>query len=254
MIPIGSIIKFITEKSEFVLGGLFVAALVFGVIQCDRKQYFKAEEQKQRKNIEALNDSVTYYENRAGELTAQKQAFQTDVKQLKTLNDSLYKELKKEKDKVDYISQITANISSDTTEFDSTSATSTGVNAWRFNWNLSRRGDGWQRILEGYTFFKIDDTGIPYDPNTILTRDILNMQLVTGIRDVNGRKKIFVRSTYPNIQFTQIQGAIIDQGVGSDPNKPSRFGIGFNVGGSLSADGTIAPTLNVGLNWNLIRF
>lgn len=249
---IQKIISFVSDHLEFVLVAGLVASIVFGVTQCDRKQYWKKQEQKQRNNIEALNDSVTTYKNKVGELVYQKQLYQTDIEQLETLNDSLYEEVQKEKDKVNQISIVTAAISEDTMRADSVERVTVGDRRWQFNWQASQFGEGWSRILQGHAFVRVDSFAIPYNFDLFITRNQLNTQIITGIKEENGRKKIFVKSPYPNIKFINIQGAILDEKV-SKVQKSSRFGIGPNISFSVTPDGTFVPTVGFGVNFNVIK-
>lgn len=242
---------FDAENQRFLLLVALVGVLAFGFSQCERKQAFKVEVQKQKNNIEALQDSVGFYENKAGELTAEKLALQSDKQQLKSLNENLYNELEKEKDKVDQLTQVNAELVADTSEVDTTSTNQIDDNHWRFDWNLSRSGDQWERVLKGYTEFYIKPSGVPYNPNTMITRDLLRLQFITGITDDDGKKRIFVRSSYPNLKVTDIQGAIIEES--APVSTPSRFGLGLQLGGGYTPKG-FQPYVGFGINYNIIRF
>lgn len=246
------ILGFILDKDNhrFLLLAGLVVAIFIGVQQCNKKQEYKQDVTKQKNNIAALQDTVGYYENKAGELTADKLALQTDKKQLKTLNKNLYDELEKERDHVEQLTQINTELVADSSEVDTTSTNQLDDNHWRFDWNLSRSGEQWRRVLTGYTEFYIDSSGVPFNPNTMITRDLLRMQLITGILDDDGQKRIFVRSTYPNLKVTDIQGAIIRE---SPINKsPSRFGLGLTLGGGYTPQG-FQPYVGLGINYNFIR-
>lgn len=239
------------ENQRFILLVALVGALVFGFTQCEKKQAFKLEVDKQKNNIAALQDSVGYYENKAGELTAEKLALQSDKEQLKSLNKDLYDELEKEQDKVEQLTKTNAELVADSSEVDTTSTNQLDDNHWRFDWNLSRSGDDWERVLTGYTEFYIKPTGVPYNPNTMITKDLLRLQFVTGITDDDGQKRIFFRSSYPNLKVTDIQGAIIEES--APVSTPSRFGLGFHLGGGYTPKG-FQPYVGFGINYNIIRF
>lgn len=250
---LGKITGFLLDKSNhrFILLFALIGSIFITFTQCNAKKDYKQKVQMERNNIEALGDSVRYYENKAGQLTAEKMALQTSEKRLEKLNTELKQELEKEEDNVEYLTKINAELKADTTQADSTNTTELESGEWKFDWNLSRQGDQWKRVLEGYTEFKIDSTGIPYNPNTQITKDLLNLSIITGIRDDDGKKQIFVRSTYPNLNITNIQGAILEQP--RLERKPSRFGIGPSLGGGYTLDG-FQPFVGITLNYNLIRF
>lgn len=243
---------FDAKNQRFLLLAGLVIALFLGFQQCEAKKEYKAEVQKQKNNIEALNDSVRYYENEAGELTAQKRALETDKEQLKTLNENLHEELEKERDRVKYLSEINAELKADSTKADTTSTSEIGNEHWRFDWNLTRSGQDWKRVLAGYTEFNIDSTGTPYNPNTEILKDLIRLKFITGITESDGTKEIFVRSSYPNLKVRDIEGAIIDEEF-REESEPSRFGIGLGLGYGYTPDG-FQPTVSLNLNYNLITF
>lgn len=243
---------FDAKNQRFLLLVGLVLTIFFGFQQCEAKKEYKAEVQKQKNNIEALNDSVRYYRNEAGELTARKRALETDKEQLKTLNEDLHEELKKEQDRVEYLSEINAELKTDSTRADTTNTVQVGNEHWRFDWNLTRTGQDWRRVLTGYTEFNIDSTGTPYNPNTEILKDLIRLKFITGIKKSNGYKEIFLRSTYPNLEIKDIEGAIIRDEFREQSN-PSRFGIGLSVGSGYTPDG-FQPFVGATLNYNLIQF
>lgn len=239
------------ENQRFLLLIALVGALVFGFNQCERKQAFEVEVEKQKNNIAAMQDSVTYYENEAGELTAEKLALQADKEQLETLNKDLHEEIEKEQDRVEQLTQVNAELRSDTSETDTTSTIEIEKDQWRFDWNLSRSGERWDRVLTGYTEFYIKSPGVPYNPTTKITKDLIRLQFTTGVTEDEGQRSIFIRSSYPNLRVTDIQGAIIEE---STPvSTPSRFGVGFHLGGGYTPQG-FQPYVGFGFNYNLITF
>jgi len=220
----------------------------------DKYKEQQAETQRQINNIEALQDSVTTYRNRAGELTSQKSALQTDKEQLRTLNEDLADELDKERGNVEYLSNIITRLRRDSVGVDTTIITMVDPDTYKLDWSFEDSGDGWYQSLKGYTQIQTDTTGVPYNPNTTISEQILDMKLTTGITEEDGKRKIFVRSNYPYLNFTDIDGAILGP-VRTEDTSPDRWGLGFHGGYGYSfGNSNFTPYIGVGINYNLIRW
>ena len=86
---IGDLIKRIQIKDV-----IFVAIIVImGLFWCRSCQNKSIMQDRYENNIEALCDTISYLENKNGELIATKCAFETDVNTLKSLNEELYNEI-----------------------------------------------------------------------------------------------------------------------------------------------------------------
>jgi len=258
-----TIIEFITKNVKLVLLILLGIAIILGLHYRDNYKQQVQETQKQIQNIEALNDSVHTYKNKAGELTSEKKALQTDKKQLKTLNKELSKELSKEKGNVKQLTQLVTQLKGDTGSVNTSDAQvvnsdsskdSTSISRYKFTWEKSSSGDKWSKMLEGYFVVEANNSYTPKIIENKITKDLLNMEIFTGVKDINGHPTIFVRSTYPNLKFTDINGAIIDNKKLSN-TKNSRWGLGIGIGyGFNTNSGTFSPVIEAGIHYNLVRF
>jgi hypothetical protein len=85
----------------------------------------------------------------------------------------------------------------------------------------------------------------------------MGIKFYTGIKERERQIEIFVRSDYPGFSVSSIEGALID------PRKsevirsyfpPKKWGLGPQVGGTISREGKISPYLGIGLSYNFIRF
>lgn len=252
-----TILEFILDKDNqrFILLILFAITLIGAIQYRDSYKDQVQETQKQINNIEALNDSVTTYRNLAGELTSEKSALQTDREQLRSLNEDLADELDKEKGNVEYLSNVITRLRRDSVGVDTTIIVEVDPDTWKLSWEREESGEGWYQNIEGYTEFRIDTSGTPQNPNTVLVEQTLDMKITTGITEEDGKRKIFIRSNYPYLNFTDIDGAILGPVQSSTETKSSRWGIGISggYGYSLGSD-NFNPYIGIGINYDIIQF
>lgn len=263
MIGIGSIVKFVTNNVKLILVALLVASSVTAFAYIDKYKDQLYETQKQINNIEALNDSVRTYRNNADELTSTKLALQTDKEQLKTLNSNLSEELEKEKGDVESLTQLVTELQGDTGDATTSEGEVVGgatvmadvsLQRYKFTWEKSSSGEKWSKVLEGYFVVEADSSYKPKIIENKITKDMLDMEIITGIKDDDGQKSIFVRSIYPNLTFTDINGAILDD-IGREERTPSRWGIGPVVGyGYGVSESKFGFYLGIGVQYSFIRF
>lgn len=220
--------------------------------QISKKNEFKERLEVQRNNIAALQDSVRDYRTKTGELGQEKLALQVTVEDLKIANEELSEELEKEKGNVKTITKVETVVERDTVFVDSSRISQVGLNSYKIDWTHYEDGKGWSRRVSGYsTFYFNFNNDTPYGPETVITTDFLNTSIVTGIVERDGKKTIFVRSAYPYMTFTKINGAVIDDELYSSPK---RWGIGPSLGYALDVYSFRPfPYIGIGVNYNIIR-
>jgi len=191
-------------------------------------------------NVSALKDTMRVVKTKNGELESVKLALLADKESLKNLSDSLYNEVKIEKGKVKYI--VTTNV---VVKHDTVNAQNIVVTDSSIQWIYDREDSGGARHLAGISTKAV----------TKITRDELSLNLVTGLKERDDKKlEIFVRSKYPGVTFSSIEGAVLD------PTKPvvvppsKRFSFGPCVSAVLDPTGVIRYGLGVSVQWGLLRF
>lgn len=256
---INKIFNFLSGLSkEQLLIALCVLSLVFSAYQYVKKNEFKQKYQASQSNIAVLTDSLETYINKNGDLVAERSILQTDKEELKTLNKNLSEDLEAEKGRVSFLQKLLAEAESDTVYIDTTTVEQTPEGQYTLSWEYENRGDRYYRYLEGYVSFYWDSVAVaPIDIQSVIEKDILQMELITGIREREGRPYIFARSTYPGLEFTNIEGALLNPDWFSKP-KPDikRWGIGVQGGYGLlfREDIVTGPYIGVGVSYNFIRF
>lgn len=184
-------LKKITVKDivYFIVIFVLTACLSFSVSKCSdaRLEY--------KNNIEALNDTVRYYQDKNGNLVATKRAFEAELKDLKLLNEDLYNEIKSLKAKGNvtsgvHFSGVVENSPQDTTYIVSYDTISRGFyKDFAFNNEY--------RVLEGNVSYQNDIVGVK------ITKDQMFFDYIVVIDDKNN---IMIRSTNPYIKYNEISG------------------------------------------------
>lgn len=210
-------------------------------------------------NVKALNDSIRITENKLGDIEAAKQVLVSSKKELDKLNKELAAELDKEKGRVYNLTQLVAklkNIPKDTIIiYDEITHYANGD--YGIKWSNDTIYNKYNfRKLSGETFFKVVDATV-IKLNTKLYNDELGFNLVTGLRKLDGKIEIFVRSDYPGFNITKLDGAIIDPH--KDPllkefTKKKKWVVGPGIFIGLSGEGKLVPILGGGITYNLFSF
>lgn len=194
-------------------------------------------------NIEALNDTIKYYQDKNGNLVATKLAFESDIKTLKLLNKNLYDQIDSLKLKRNNVSQIVyvggeiINQPKDTiyrVQYDTISRGFTKD----FNFNDD------YRLLEGNVNYFNDTLGVH------INKDIVKFDYTVAI-DKDSR--IYIKSTNPYVKYNEISGFTLPKehpkhwsldafGTYNYSNVDNFYDIGLSLGYSLSRF-TIGPQI-----------
>jgi hypothetical protein len=230
-------------------------------MQCDRNTKLKTQYNISNNNIKALNDSVRIIKNKAGELQYEKYVLIAEKNNLKLLNENLNNEVKKQKNSVIYISTAYANLKTKIDELstensslkDSLSLTlnKNGDTIYNINWNFDKKFDNNNfRVIEGKTKLKYSNKNI-YSLGSDLTKFDMGINLVTGLEEKNGQISIFIKSDYPDLTFSKIDGALVDVNkseVLKKLMKQPKFIIGPQVGfGTVISNSGLQPTFYIGI-------
>ncbi len=146
-------------------------------------------------NIEALNDTIRYYQDKNGNLVATKRAFESDIKTLKILNQDLYNQIKNLKAKgnvttATYFSGVIDNPKQDTMYVVSHDTISKG-----FQRDFAFNND--YRTLEGNVTYRNDTVGVNIDKDQVL------FDYVIALDDKNN---IMIKSANPYVKFNEMTG------------------------------------------------
>lgn len=253
---------------------MFIVIVVLVILflrGCSEAERLRAEIRMKENNIIALKDTVRIEKTRSGEMQQVKAILMTDMKELRELNKNLYDEVKDQKDKVYYISQITSQLNDKLKNWnpggDHTYDPVSGTD--NISWNFDTTGTDWGRRISGRTSFRIASTctGYTVTPQSSYLENLsYNFSITTGLKESQkfpGQLEIFVNSSYPGMTFDRIDGSLVNP---SDlkkylpSDKPKRWSIGpyagFGYGITLQKTPQLVPTfgLGVGIQYKVISF
>ena len=212
---------------------LLVLSLTISINRCSNVS------REYKNNIEALNDTIKYYQDKHGNLVATKLAFESDINTLKLLNRSLYDQIDSLKLKKDNVAQIIyvggqiENPKKDTAYVISHDTISKGFSK-DFNFNNK------YRVLEGNVDYQNDSLGI------FINKDIINFDYTVAMDKDN---RIYIKSTNPYVKYSEISGFTIPQ----EKQKHWSLGIFGNYNYSPTHNFKYLD-LGMGLNYTIKKF
>jgi hypothetical protein len=231
---------------------IVVLALLY-LKQCNRSSNLNSDLKIANMNQLVLNDSITTYKDKAGDLTYQKGILIASEKELKDLNKELYNEVKDLKGNPKIVIQERIRIKevpfAVPTYITQYPDGYTGLN-WRRDTTYSA---GNYQYLSGETKFIYDSLGIR-NPTTFINTNEIGISFITGIKEGKDHYEIFIKSDYPGFTVTDIQGSILDKKMVTTNESsvvfgPSiGYGVVFNPSGNISHGVTVGVTATFNLN------
>lgn len=232
-----SIIKNIWTKykSQIILGLALVVSLIFLWASCSNNINLKNSYDI---NTRALTDTIEYYQTKSGKLAVEKSILQGDIKDLKQLNEDLYKKVKdlevKKPEQVVYVETEIVNDVHDTVY-----VVDPLLSYQRKDFNFNNQ---W-RTLEGFIELKDNTLGLN------ITQDKVFVNYTLAIKD----NHVYLTSSNPFVQYNEIQGITLPKkqkpmfSIGVGPV----FGMGY---GFLNKQFDVFAGIAITANYNLITF
>lgn len=195
--------------------------------------FWSKHQQKQqfKDNIDILNDSISTYELKTGDLVAEKEVLQTSNKDIKDqlyIKDSTLSLLVQKYRKV----QSTTTVNT-VTKIDSILIRAKSLDSLNFEFSHNAK---WFDISGSYNDERllIDSLTLPNTQNIVIgvKKGLFNRTVTTSVVNSNP----YIKTTGMNTQVTSI--------------KNRRWGVG--VFGGIDVTGS--PTVGIGLTWSLIQF
>ena len=212
---------------------LLVGALSISVNKCSNTSG------EYKHNIEALKDTIKYYQDKNGNLVATKLAFESDVKTLKLLNEDLYNQIDSMKlnpkvvNQIIYVGGEIENPQKDTAYVVKHDTITKGFYK-DFDFNNK------YRILEGNVDYHNDSLGIH------ITKDVINFDY-TVVMDKDSR--IYVKSTNPYVKYNKITGFTVPK------EKKKRWNIGPAIyGGYDPFNKNFSGGIGISLTYGIIQW
>lgn len=191
------------------------------------------------RNIATLHDSIHYYKSKQGQLVATTKLYETNIKNLKYLNDSLYNTIKSLKAKnITQATQFSGQIINEThdTVYIIKNAATGIVEIAPVDFNFSNQ----YRLLEGRISANRDSLYLNID------KDIVNFDYTVALDKKNN---IHITSTNPYVKYNSISGFTLPK------QKQKRWSIGPTVGVGVDVtNGKISPQVGIGISYGIIKF
>lgn len=194
-------------------------------------------------NLDALADTIKYFESKNGSLVVQKTMLNGDLNTLKKVKDSLYNVIKSigvnSPDNVVY-SKITVHDAKHDTAWVVQHDTIDEKNKNIYNINKKFNFSDQYRTLTGSTWFhsngEADSLGMSIDTNTVIA-DFTVVQ-----KDNN----VFISSNNPYVEYNKV--------IGLTNSKKKRFGVGPVIGVGINQKARFTGFVGVGLMYNVFSF
>ena len=193
-------------------------------------------------NIEALKDTIKYYQDKNGNLVATKLAFESDIKTLKLLNEDLYNQidsLKLKKDKVKEVIIVKGEIDNGKKDSSYVIKHDTISKGFDKTFNFNDK----YRTLEGNATYKDDIFNIN------INKDVIYFDYTLAL-DKNNR--VYIKSTNPYVKYNELSGFTLP----SYKRKPTALVLGPSVGyGYDFTNNKFVPTIGFNITWgfNLLK-
>lgn len=189
-------------------------------------------------NIRIMNDTIEYYTTKTNNLVATKTIYETDIKHLKYLNDSLYKAIKniKPKTKVVTATQFSGYIDNSTHDTTYIVKHDTITKGFKHSFNF----DNEYRLLSGDISYTNDSL------NMIIDKDIIQFDYTIALDKKN---RIYITSNNPYVKYNSISGFTIPK------KRNKRWSVGPSIGYSYDIrKNTFSPTVGISLQYGLIQW
>jgi hypothetical protein len=262
---LSTIWSYITDpKSRNII--FVIIIFILGVLllqQCrattQAKQTAKTQQVINDQNNKAKDSVQTTAKNKAGDIEALKFAFVSQIADLKKLNDSLYLESKKEIGKLEGIIKSNVIIQSQSVTV-SNSVSRIDSETYGLNFTSTKIDTNFEWDIAGISKFKLINNIIT-PGTTEIAKNNIKIGIVLGFTQQTDGYHVFARSSSPDVQFSQLNGALIippsntKNDILCPPVPPvKKFGVGPYIGVGLDND--LKPGLSVGIafTYSIIRF
>ena len=243
MVPILTVLGFIKDQfnKKNLSRTLLIAISIMAMLMyrsCNKYAELEAElEHKElvaANNYDALTGEVKQLKTKNGELEYTKTMLYSSAEDLEKLNSNLSNELKKEKGKVKMITDVKTEIRFVPVSVPN-EVNNYGNGRYGLTFASTYRDSGLFSEIEGISEFHLKDNLIIPD-STSITKNLLEIDIIYGVRERDDKIEVFARSASPYISFKEMQGAyIVNNGNSILPDdapksKPIKWLLGPQIG------------------------
>lgn len=200
-----SILNFIIKAFKWIFSNFknFIIALLFILCIVFALNYYTTEKELDETKTELINtnDSIFVYKNKVDELYAATEIYVTDIKELKKVNEDLYKEYKNLKEHPIVIEKINTIVKLDTIYIKDKVVVDSLNQMYTANFNYK---DDYCNI-SGATVFNLKDI----NANTAIYNVEFPATFTTDIIEKSGKLYFLTKCDNPYVEINNIEGAII---------------------------------------------
>jgi len=253
---------------------IIVGLIMFSAWQCSRIEELKRQRDISEQNDIAMRDSLKFERKKNGELEVSITAYVASVKDLKELNEDLWRRVKAQDGEVVFLNRVIMQLKQDSAQLANALDEKNKViekllqideNTYIAGWTLPFKYDSTNfDVFKGRTYIKVtnkDPLELAHMDTELLNR-LTQIDLTWGQEVVKGKLRVFVTSAYPGFTVKSMEGVMIDpndnayiksllkkkhwfQGFGVGP----QVTMGFNV-----TTGKYGLVLGGGLHYTIYRF
>lgn len=263
------IIAWITDPKNRTVILIAVIALlcIFIGVQRNKLKAKEKEIRQKEQNLYALQDSIQTYRTRNGDLVTSKGVLTGTLDELEVLNKELADKVKDQENKILALNNFIASFESETLYVDTTNFVDLGNDSYKFTWQVEQEEPWGSTNIEGYNEFganvTVERTIVFENIETVITKNNIELYITTGFEEITegpdkGKLRTFARTSNPNLQFTNLNGAILDPNMyatsNSNEDKPF-FTLGVHGGGWVVLPYNVEDGLQpeLGLNVGLFK-
>jgi hypothetical protein len=233
---------------NFLNSKLFIALIIIGLIMMVARQCSKIDDLKHQKNLTnqniiALKDSLKHEKTKSGDLEVSIAGYVSSEKELKSLNKDLWEKVQQQKGTILSLNTALITLVQDTAILRKYLSEKESIiqqllcideNTFSAQWTLTYRYDTLNfDSFTGKTYIGI----ISKDPlilshiNTEMIERKTQIDLTWGQKMENDMLRVFVTSSYPGFNVSQMQGVLIDPEKYPEMfNKKKHWFTGFSIG------------------------
>lgn len=261
-------------KSKVFIILVIVGLIIFSIIQCSRIREFKRQDIIDKQNQIALKDSLKFERKKTGELNVSIAGYIASEKELKELNEDLWKRIKAQDGKILSLNYVIIQLKQDSAtlkkylvEKDKVIERLTKIDSATYAapWSLTYKYDKNNfDIFTGKTYIGV----LNKDPlelahiDTELIQRLTQIDLSWGQKIENKMLRVFIESAYPGFTVEQMSGVLIDPNTNDllkKITKKKHWFTGFGVGPNISAGWNIlqakpAVIVGAGLHYNIYEW
>jgi predicted RND superfamily exporter protein len=266
----------LTKIWSFIKSKMFIVLVIAGLIainamQCSRIQELKRQQKIDEQNQAALTDTIKIERQKNGELQASIAVFVSDIKDLKSLNEDLWKRVKDQNGKILDLNHVIIVLRQDSATLAKSLDQKNKIiekllkiddNTYIAGWTLPFKYDSTNfEVVKGKTYIAVTNK----DPlelahvDTELIDKLTQIDLTFGHKEEKGMIRVYVQSGFPGFTVKSLEGVLIDPNQYSKLAKKKHWFQGFGIGPEVTmgfnvTTGKYGLVLGAGIHYTIYRF